>query len=182
MADELELHRLVDRARENDPDAWEALYVRLYARLLDYARRRLPTREEADDAVSEAFARAFASIERFRWTSDAGFDGWMYGIVRNVVLESRRRTRPSDELVADAASADPEPLDRVLADEEAAAVRQAFARLRPQDRELLELRVVGELGAEEVASVLNKRPGAISMAQSRALNRLRRLMLESEHA
>jgi RNA polymerase sigma-70 factor (ECF subfamily) len=45
--------------------------------------------------------------------------------------------------------------------------------LSDDDRELLDLRVVGGLSADEVASVLGKQPGAVRMAQSRALDRLR---------
>ena len=72
------------------------------------------------------------------------------------------------ELVIDRASDEPSPLDQVLNDEEAAAVRIAFARLDPAEQELLELRVVSRLSAEEVASVIGKRPGAVRTAQSRA--------------
>jgi RNA polymerase sigma-70 factor (ECF subfamily) len=43
---------------------------------------------------------------------------------------------------------------------------------------LLELRVVAELSTDEVASVLGRKPGAVRMAQSRALTRLRALISE----
>ncbi len=176
-----ELKALVDRARESDPDAWEELYVRSYARLHDYARRRLPSREEADDAVGEAFARAYAGIRRFQWRG-AGFDAWMYGIVRNVILESHReRVRPPVSSL-DPVGEEPGPVEYVLAREEGSELRAAFARLGTEDREVLELRVVGGLDAKQVAKVLGKRPGAVRMAQSRALARLRALMLEGEHA
>ena len=59
-------------------------------------------------------------------------------------------------------------------------MRQAFARLSDADRELLELRVVAGLSAEEAAAVLGRRPGAVRMAQSRALTRLRRHLGEVE--
>ena len=54
----------------------------------------------------------------------------------------------------------------------------AFARLRPEERDLLELRVTAGLDAEEVATVLGKRPGAVRMAQARALARLRTFLEE----
>ncbi len=175
-----ELRALVERARESDPDAWEELYVRSYPRLHDYARRRLPTREEADDAVSEAFARAYAGIQRFRWRG-AGFDGWMYGILRNVILESHReRVRPPMQWF-DPAGEEPGPIEYVLAREEGSELRAAFARLGAEEREILELRVVGGLDAKQAGKVLGKRPGAVRMAQSRALTRLRTLMLEGEN-
>ena len=59
-------------------------------------------------------------------------------------------------------------------------MRAAFERLGDEDREVLELRVVAGLSAEEVGNVLGKRAGAVRMAQSRALERLRR-ELDCEH-
>ncbi|MBA3429863.1 MAG: hypothetical protein H0U16_00030 [Actinobacteria bacterium] len=75
---EQDLRTLVERAQRSDPDAWETLYRLSYARLFQYARR-LGTREEADDVVSEAFARAYEAIGRFRWR-DGGANAWLFGI------------------------------------------------------------------------------------------------------
>jgi RNA polymerase sigma-70 factor (ECF subfamily) len=71
-------------------------------------------------------------------------------------------------------------LDAIVADEEAAAVRAAFAQLKPADRELLELRVIAGLSADDTAVALGKRPGAIRMAQARALARLRKALLRQQ--
>jgi RNA polymerase sigma-70 factor, ECF subfamily len=174
---------LVERARNSDPDAWERLYRDAYPGLLAYARRRLWGRDLADDAVSEAFARAYQRIGRFQWR-DAGFNAWLYGILRNVVSEMSRRYRREygeDHLrwVADPAV---EPVEAVILDEEAAAMRAAFSRLSAEDQEVLELRVVGGLDSGEAAALLGKRPGAVRMAQSRALERLRVLMRQEVHA
>lgn len=167
------LRELVEAARAGDPDAWESLYRRAYPKLLGYAGRRLTGREEAEDAVSETLARAIRLLPRFTWQG-AGFEAWLYGICRNVVLETQRAGRfrgfePVPEVVETA----PGPLETVLVDEEAALVRRAFGRLNSADQELLELRVVGGLDADEVGTLIGKRAGAVRMAQSRALERLR---------
>jgi RNA polymerase sigma-70 factor (ECF subfamily) len=57
-------------------------------------------------------------------------------------------------------------------------VRRAFAQLNDPERELLELRVIAGLSSEQVAVVLAISPGAVRMAQARALNKLRNLMPE----
>jgi RNA polymerase sigma-70 factor (ECF subfamily) len=170
-----ELQQLVSRAKADDVAAWEAIYRLSYPGLLGYARRRLHSREEADDAVSETFARAYGRIAGFHWEG-AGFNAWLFGILRNVVLEAHRRGRRSDRAVPGAAADDADLLHDLLLDEEFAAVRSAFACLSPDDQEVLELRVIGGLAAEEVAVVLGKRAGAVRMAQSRALSRLRAVM------
>ena len=89
-----DLHALVARAARRDPDAWEALYRRMHGRLVAYARRRLPSGDLAEDAVAEAMARAIDRIDGFTWQG-AGFDAWLYGVLRNVVRESQRGSVPT---------------------------------------------------------------------------------------
>jgi RNA polymerase sigma-70 factor (ECF subfamily) len=175
------LAALVRDARRGEAAAWDALYRRAYPRLLAYARRRLPSDDAARDAVSETMIRAVRGIDRFRDDGN-GFDAWLSGIVRHVVLDAQRTAgrRPvtaSGEVV-DQPSGEAGPEDQLLSAFDASAVRAAFTRLGDADRELLELRVVLGLSSDEVASVLGKRPGAIRMAQSRALDRLRALLAE----
>lgn len=174
--DDLDLRALVEQARGGDPRAWEHLYRRAYPGLLAFARRRTLDLDSARDAVSETFSRAVASIERFEWKG-AGFDGWVYGILRHVLQDNQRRAfrRASRPLPIHAPIAS-EVSDGLISEVEAEQVRKAFTALDPDDQELLELRVVSGLSAAEVAVVLGKEPGAVRMAQSRALARLRALL------
>jgi RNA polymerase sigma-70 factor (ECF subfamily) len=145
---------------------------------LAYAARRLPTEVQAKDAVGETMTRAVAHIDRLRHEG-GGFDAWMYGIMRHVVVDTQRAlAKEGPGLVPDAVDWRSEPSDQTIDREDAAEIRAAFARLSDADQELLELRVVAELSAEEVGSVLGRRPGAVRMAQSRALMRLRALLGE----
>lgn len=139
--------------------------------------------DAAEDAVSETMVRALEKIDRFTWAG-AGFDAWLVGILRNVVLESYRadgRAQRDRSMAPDEIDVKDGPLGHVLAKEEAAQVRAAFARLSPEEQELLELRVVAGLSSDGAAFVLGKRPGAVRMAQARALGRLRVMMEEVGH-
>ena len=171
---------LVDAARRADQDAWELLYRRVYPRLRAYLARRVGY-AYVEDAVNETMARAVAGIDGLT-LGPAGFDGWVFGIARHVAADHHRRTGRSQRHVAatfvagGAVGVEAEPGEDVLAEEDRARVRRAFDRLSPAERELLELRVVAGLSAEQAAAVLGKRPGAVRTAQSRALQRLRALM------
>ena len=165
------------QARNGDPDAWELLYRRAYPRLIAYARRRLAAREQAEEAVSETMLRAIGAVGRYQQTA-VGFDGWLFGIARNVVLETYRagsRARPADPatLTAERSPEHTEPESVALASEERRVLAHAFGRLSEDDRDLLELRVLAGLGAEQVGALTGRRAGAVRMAQSRALARLR---------
>ncbi len=80
--------------------------------------------------------------------------------------------------VARGGSNDARPGLGLLAAEEAAALRSAFGQLRPEERDVLELRVLAGLSAEEVGAIMGKGAGAVRQAQSRALARLRDVMQE----
>ena len=162
---------LVQRARSLDPEAWEALYVGVYPRLLAYATRR-SGRDQAPDVVAETMARAVASIDRFD-PAGAGFDAWLFGICRHVVADGYRKAARQDKRREPAATPVDDIGEGLESDEEAAAMREAYTRLSDDDREVLDLRVVAGLSADEVAAVLGKQPGTVRMAQSRALERLR---------
>lgn len=169
---EHDLAPLVDAASRGDAGAWEQLYLSLYPRLLAYARRRLDD-EQAKDAVAEAMARAVASIGGFSWRG-SGFEGWMFTILRHVITDKHRRLGRERRFVPEQVGSDDRDLGAGLIEaEEATAMRAAFARLGAADQELLTLRVVAGLSSEAVAEVLGKRPGAVRMAQARALGRLR---------
>jgi RNA polymerase sigma-70 factor, ECF subfamily len=170
--------RLLERARAGDPDTWELLYRRSYPRLVAYARRRLATREQAEEAVSETMLRAMDTIERYR-PGRHGIDAWLFGIARNVVLETYRagaRQRPTDPAALEPAATghEPEgPEDSVLRAEERSLLVRAFDRLSRSDQDVLELRVLAGLDAEQVGELTGRNAGAVRTAQSRALARLR---------
>ena len=170
---------LVQRARRGDQEAWAALYTSVYARLVAFAHRRLGNAELARDAVSETMTRAVTKIDAYVGT-DEGFAPWLFGICRHVVVDLQRQTyRPLPPGLLRSDVDDPGPAEVVLDSEEQAQVRAAFARLDPDERELLELRVVGGMSSAEVATALGKNPGTVRMAQMRALGRLRTFLEEA---
>jgi RNA polymerase sigma-70 factor (ECF subfamily) len=138
--------------------------------MLAYSQRRLGYNEVARDAVSEALARTVKTIARM---DDLGTlpEAWCFGILRNVVIDAQRRSYRERRIHATA-----DPSETLELNDDHEAVRRAFGQLSDLERELLELRVVAGLSSEHVASVLDMSPGAVRMAQARALDKLRGLM------
>jgi RNA polymerase sigma-70 factor (ECF subfamily) len=161
----------VERARDGDADAWDVLYRTSYPRLLAYARRRLPD-EVARDLVGETMARAVESIDRYD-TRQGRFEAWLFGICRMLLRQAARQAGRPARAPLDDPSHGAGVEDRLDADVEATAMRAAYGKLTDDERELLDLRVIGALSAEEVGVILGRKPGAVRMAQSRALARLR---------
>lgn len=160
------------RLREGDPAAWRDYYGRVYPAMVAYARRRLGSLDEARDAVDEALARTVTTVARMSALS-ASPEAWGFGILRNVVVDAQRR-RSRQSRAASTLAPEPPGAEEVAAQsDERDEVRRAFGRLSARDREILELRTVAGLSADEVAAALSMKPGAVRMAHARALSRLR---------
>jgi RNA polymerase sigma factor (sigma-70 family) len=152
---------------------FEALYSANLSRLLAYAVRRTSTPEDAADVVAETFLVAWRRIDDVPRGDEATL--WLYGTARRVLSNQRRtdvrRTRLSDRLRAELASLPQTPHAGL---EELDAVRTAFDRLRPDDRELLGLIAWEGLGPAELARVLGCSRNAGKIRTHRARRRLAR--------
>jgi RNA polymerase sigma-70 factor (ECF subfamily) len=148
--------------------------------LRTYVSRRVDA-SHVEDTVSETMARAVHGIDGYE-SGPAGFDSWVFGIARRVCADHHRRQarlRRQDGVTAGMAQVIEQgraPGDPAAAADDHAELRRAFELLLPGDQQVLELRVIAGLSVAEVASVLEKAPGAVRTAQSRALGRLRQLI------
>jgi RNA polymerase sigma-70 factor (ECF subfamily) len=163
---------LVQAAR-GDPQAFEPLYRRYADRIYAFLVRRTGNPADAEDLTSLTFARAMAQLDGFRGDS---FAGWLFTIARNAFINARRRPRlvPLGALAEEACDPQAEPLDLIIANERISIVRALIAQLPDTPREILQLRVVGQLSNAEIAMALGKSEDAVKMHIHRIIVRLRR--------
>jgi RNA polymerase sigma-70 factor, ECF subfamily len=99
---------------------------------------------------------------------------------RSVLKEQPGIPKLNDESVAELANSivtsSFNPVRRAMLAEMSARTKAALIELRPQDREILVLRYLEQLGVEEIASVLGISQTAVTSRHLRALQRLRRLL------
>jgi RNA polymerase sigma-70 factor (ECF subfamily) len=172
---------LVARAVARDRDAFAALLHRYDARLRGLAYKLLGgDRHAMDDALQEAYLRAYRALPGFRRDADVG--SWLYRIVYNACIDELRRARlrpaPVDaEARADLASAGADPAT-VVSDRDA-TVRAL--RALPDDQRVTLVLVDGE-GFDNVtaARILDVAPGTVGSRLSRARATVRRILEEVE--
>ncbi|MEW5931016.1 MAG: RNA polymerase sigma factor [Gemmatimonadota bacterium] len=173
---------LVQRVREGDAASFDAIVDRYYADCLRYAARMLGNRADAEEAVQDAFLRAFRSLGRYDHRDR--LRGWLFRILVNrcrSLAEKRLRRRWVYERFREA-----EPPQEAAWPEEAGdgvpeAVSAALAALPPEQREAFLLKHVEELSYEEMAELTGAGVSALKMRVKRACERLRALLLEVEH-
>lgn len=163
---------------QRDLDAFEPIYRRYYRPIHRYCFRRLGEREAASDATSQTFARALAGIHGYTTGSVAA---WLFTIARNVVIDAVRYRRPQVDIAAVDTLADHarEPDHLAIGADQRRALFAAMDRLTPEQRSLVELRLVGFSG-QEIADALGLTVSAVKSSQFRAYRRLRTLLADEQ--
>lgn len=132
---------------------------------------------EPDDLTSEVFLTVFSTLERFRG-DEGGLRALIFTIAhRRLVDDLRRRSRrPAAREWTEDTDLRRAPSAEELALDSAGArwARDLIDGLSPDQRDVLVLRIFGDLTVEQVASLLGKREGAVKALQRRALNTLRK--------
>jgi RNA polymerase sigma-70 factor (ECF subfamily) len=162
---------LVRRARGGDRDAFGRLVERYERPARVVAATVLRSRDEADDAVQDAFVTAFEQLNRL-W-SPHKFGVWFLQIVRRRALAQRRssaRTRATTSPIGDGdAACRAAPTADGLPDD----VLTLIARLPEQECVVVTLRHLDDLPVAEIARVTGRTVGTVTKQLSRAYARMR---------
>ncbi|TCP49419.1 RNA polymerase sigma-70 factor (ECF subfamily) [Tamaricihabitans halophyticus] len=176
----------VSAAVDGDPQAIERVLASIRPLVVRYCRARVGRQERsfasADDVAQEVCLAVLTALPSYR---DQGrpFLAFVYGIASHKVADAHRASgRNRSEPVADipdeveiAAGPEQRAMQGELSDRMAKLLRV----LPEKQREIVVLRVVVGLSAEEAADAVGSTPGAVRVAQHRALARLRKV-LEAE--
>jgi RNA polymerase sigma-70 factor, ECF subfamily len=180
---------LIERLRDGDPDAFEAMVRRYGTQMLAVARRLVRNEDDAREVVQEAFLQAFRALDDFR--ADAKLSTWLHRIVVNTGLmrlrsSSRRPEGFIDDLLPDfdttghhASPFTPIPMtveDAIERQEVRAQVRTALERLPAAYRAIIVLRDFEDLTTEEAATALGISENAAKIRLHRARQALGTLL------
>jgi len=139
---------------------------------------------DADDAVQDAFLKAYDALPRFR--EGAPLRPWLLRIVTNEARNRRRSAGRRQGLALRAAAREPRdaavpgPEATVIAAEASAELLAALNTLRDDDREVLGARFLLDLSEAETAEALGLPRGTVKSRTSRALARLREAFADAE--
>jgi RNA polymerase sigma-70 factor (ECF subfamily) len=156
-----------------DRAAFGVLYDRYVQRVHAYCYRRVVSVDLAADLTGTIFTKALAAIPRYR--DDAiSFRSWLFAIAHNVLIDEFRGRRPvlTLERAGHLVALEQSPEEHAVANERVRELQALLADLPPEQAQLLELRLAG-LTDREIGDVLGRSPGAIRIAQFRAIRRLR---------
>ncbi len=174
----------ITRAQDGDVEAFTVLVTFYYPRCLRFATQMLGVREDAEEAVQDAFLRAHRALPRYEHRER--FAAWLYRILANRCRTSALRRQRRERLVIpidasarmEAASMDRHKLTPAPTDD----VERALAELPADQREAFLLRHVEDLSYEEMSVVTGAGVSALKMRVKRACDRLRVVLKEADCA
>ncbi len=157
-------HLLVAAARTGDAAAFEELVNRYEGKIFRLARNITGNHEDAEDAMQDAFLKAYAHLQDFH--GDSRFYTWLVRIAANEALMRLRKRRPNqfslDEPIEGEADLFPRELEdwgptpeqRYAQTEMQNIVGEVIDRLEPEYRIVFLLRDYEELSTQETADTL----------------------------
>ncbi|WP_084721899.1 RNA polymerase sigma factor ShbA [Rhodococcus marinonascens] len=177
-----ELERLAPQAAAGDDGAVEEVLRVAYPLVHRYCKTRLGTVDSshvcADDVAQDVCLALMGALSTYE---DQGKSllSFIFGIAAHKVSDARRRAARWSVATARTAaetkvvSVDDDPEHQVLRGESHSSMSQLVETLSTRHQQVLFMRIVVGMSAEQTARVLDTTPGAVRVAQHRALNHLR---------
>jgi RNA polymerase sigma-70 factor (ECF subfamily) len=178
--------QLVAEAKSGDLAAFDQLVSRYERKIFRLTMHITQNREDAEDAMQEAFLKSYEHLPNFQ--GDSRFYTWLVRIAVNQALMKLRKRRPNqvsldepteteDDLVAhEIRDWEPSPEQRYAQTELHEILRQAIAQLGPDYRTVFTLRDVEGISTEETAQLLGISVPAVKTRLLRARLKLRGIL------
>lgn len=181
------LDAVVADAVAGDRDALRTVLETVRPIVLRYCRARIGTTERsgysADDVAQEVCLAVITALPRYK---DQGrpFLAFVYGIAAHKVADTHRAAgrnkADATDTLPERASTDAGPEQLAIDADGAARMDKLLATLPDKQREIVILRVVVGMSAEETAEAVGSTPGAVRVAQHRALAKLKSELAATE--
>ena len=161
----------------NDSTAFVQLYRSHYDAVFRYCVHRLFERAKAEDVTSEVFLKVIENINGFKG-NEKQFRCWLYRIATNAVNNHLRKTARRKRILKVAH----EQINSLIADYEEPAdklalLREAVFTLKSRYQTIITLRFFENLKLTEIAEVLGSSPGTVRSQLTRALAKLRKVLV-----
>lgn len=167
---------LFAKAKQGDEAAFGEIYNLFFKKIYRFIFFRVGHKEIAEDLAEEVFLKAFTKVAS---VSDGGaFEGWLYQIARNLVIDYYRQKKLTVALedVENTLEYETNVIDIVNLQQQQKVFLKLLKELAPEQQVVIKLKFLEDLENSEIAELLHKNEGAIRVIQHRAINRLQELI------
>jgi len=161
---------VIQKVLGGDKRAYAELVDRHKEKAMTLAMRMLKNREDAEEAIQDAFVRAFNALPRFEWKSS--FSTWFYRIVYNVCATQLSRRGEDlhvsldtgdDEKILELSSGEPLPDIRFESNEMEQIVLSEVEKLSPLYGAICTLFFVQDMSYDQIVEVTGLPLGTVKV-------------------
>lgn len=168
---------LIQQAQSGNSQALGMLYDASIKDVYRFIYYKTFHKETAEDLTSKTFLKAFKALSRYN-LKKAAFSTWIYTIAHNVVKDHYRQDKETQDIDSIWGLASDEEIevdvDNQLQLEE---ILQLLKDLKPQQRELIIMRIWQQLSYKEIAEITGLSEAACKMHYARGIKSLKGSLL-----
>ena len=176
LGDRSLLKSLIIRAKQGDQSAFAEIYNLYFKKIYKFIYYRVGHKEIAEDLAEDVFLKAYSKIASI--AREESFEGWLYQISRNQVIDYYREKKLTVALedLENTLEYETNIIDVVELAEQQKIFLRLLKRLTPEQQAVIKLKFLENLENDEIAALLNRTEGAIRVIQHRAISKLRELL------
>lgn len=176
---------LVRKAVRGERSAFDELASELTDDLLAFVKSRLSRslrqHVEPEDILQDTFLKAFERFSSFEWKGPESLKRWLFAIAEHLIRNvSRKGASVTTDSPLEVQGREQSPSRGMRREERFERLREALKSLSPDHRRVIELARIEGLKIHEIARRMDRTPGAVKQLLSRALDRLRHRIGDTE--
>ena len=168
--------RLLARAKGGEEAAFAEIYNLFFKKIYRFIFFRVGHKEVAEDLAEEVFLKAFTKISSIN--ESGAFEGWLYRIARNLVIDYYRQKKSTVALeeIENTLEYETNVVDVVNLQNQQKVLLKLIKELSAEQQVVLKLKFFEDLENHEIAELLNKSEGSVRVIQHRAIIKLQELI------
>ncbi len=161
--------QLVGDAKNGDADAFGLLSENYRGQITGYFAKRTGNFSDAEDLAQNTFLKAFNKVDTFD-SNKGHFGAWIYGIAHNELVNLVRTDRRQRCVVLQEDNVQND--GGISLTDDVISVNSALKMLRPEQRRLLAMRFLDNMGYRQIAEQLDRNPSTVQNAARRLQKKL----------
>jgi RNA polymerase sigma-70 factor (ECF subfamily) len=171
--------QLLKLAAQGDKQAFGTLYTQYLDEIFRFVYFKVGRVLTAEDITEDSFIKAWEYLPRLnkRDESVKNFRALLYRIANNLVIDHYRKRKPAENLDEDMPAQSPKPETVAIESQEIDQIAQALRKMKPNEQEIIILRLINDLPHKEAASIMKISENHARVLLHRALKKLRKIVM-----
>jgi RNA polymerase sigma-70 factor (ECF subfamily) len=173
---EIDQKTLIARCQAGHLEDFALLYDMFARKIYDFIFYRTLHKETAEDLAEDVFLKAYTKIASV--SKNASFEGWLYQIARNLVIDYYRQKKSDIDLkdIENTLEYESNIINEIDLNAQQKVFLTLLKELTPEHQQIIRLKFIEDLDNFAIAQILEKTEGAVRVLQHRALASLKDLV------